>query len=101
MIAVNIAHAASERDDRDDAVAPDLRPQLLAAVAAPEQAVDAVELTGGEQADGPRAPDAAEAVDGDGADRIVDAEVLDDVDADDHDGAADQSDDHGPDVFTQ
>ena len=82
MIARNTAPITTNAAAADGDVAPDLRPQLLDA-AAPEQALrTSTVLSGGEQADGPRAPDAAEAVDGDGADRIVDAEVLDEVDAD-------------------
>ena len=76
-------------------------PQIWAhsclSAAAPEQALDvSAVLAGGEQADGPRAPDAAAAVDGDGADRVVDAEVLDQVDAEHDDDAGDDADDHRP-----
>ena len=69
--------------------------------AAPQQTLRHAELTGGEQAEGPRAPDAAQAVHGDGTDRVVDPEVLDEVDAEHDDDPATAPMMIAPVAFTQ
>ena len=94
LIALKTMNGDDEGERRRSTALPQIWAQSCLTAAAPEEALDVAVLAGGEQADGPRAPDAAHAVDGDGADRVVDAEVLDEVDAEHDEHAGDGADDH-------